>query len=158
MNRYLAQQHSAQINRSSKRQFTHIPISLSQVFYQLKETNVITCETPKPGYRPWNANPNSQCDYHMGQKGHSTDSCWRLKDKIQDLIDIGLIQFDEMPTTGNNSPWYDVMFSQKRIIIIMIISCLEWFFQIYFIFFYFQKKKKKKEKETFLCQQVRVLI
>ena len=95
---------STQINRSLKRKFTHIPIALSQAFHQLKGTNVITCETPKLGYKPWNADPNSQFDYYMGQKGHSTDTCWRLKNKIQELIDVGLIQFDEMPITGNNSP------------------------------------------------------
>ena len=44
----------------------------------------------------------------MRQKGHSIDACWRLKNKIQDLIDIGLVWFDQSATevsiTSKNSP------------------------------------------------------
>ena len=31
----------------------------------------------------------------MGQKGHATDTCWKLKNEIQDLIDAGIIQIKE---------------------------------------------------------------
>ncbi|RDX87772.1 hypothetical protein CR513_30707, partial [Mucuna pruriens] len=33
--------------------------------------------------------PNAKCDYHVGVVGHSTERCWALKHKVQDLIEGG---------------------------------------------------------------------
>ncbi|KAF1898641.1 hypothetical protein Lal_00023648 [Lupinus albus] len=54
---------------------------------------------------PW-YDPNTNCDYHSGIIGHSTETCRALKHRIQDLIDSKLLEFkDTVPTiTGNPLP------------------------------------------------------
>ena len=88
------QQPAQQSNRIVRRQFTRIPIPLSQVLARLRADNLINFEVPKEGYRPRNYDPELKCDYHLGQVGHSTDNSWRLRHRIQDLIDAKLIQLD----------------------------------------------------------------
>ena len=70
--------------------------SLSQIFPQLLSTNLVTVkEAPKvvntasPKY-----NPNARCAYHSDSPGHTTDNCWALRNKVQDLIDAKEIQFE----------------------------------------------------------------
>ena len=66
-----------------------------QVFLHTLTLNLVTLKDP-----PWNPNtsapsyhPNERCAYHSNSPGHDTDSCWTLKDKIQDLIDEGALEF-----------------------------------------------------------------
>ena len=40
-------------------------------------------------------NPNVRCAYHSNSLGHDTNSCWALKNKIQDLIDEGVLEFTQ---------------------------------------------------------------
>ena len=49
-----------------------------------------------PGY-----DPNSYYDFHQAI-GHPTDTCIRLKNEIQNLIDSGKITDPESPSTKNN--------------------------------------------------------
>ena len=52
---------------------------------------------------PKGYDPNAKCDYHAGSVGHSTERCWGLKHKVQDLIDMGLLSFKEDgPNVGTN--------------------------------------------------------
>ena len=39
-------------------------------------------------------NPNARCAYHSDSPGHSTDDCWALRNKVQDLIDAKEVQFE----------------------------------------------------------------
>ncbi|RDX69966.1 hypothetical protein CR513_50849, partial [Mucuna pruriens] len=39
--------------------------------------------------------PNARCDYHGGVVGHATERRWSLKHKVQDLLDGGLLGFQE---------------------------------------------------------------
>ncbi|XP_020205174.1 uncharacterized protein LOC109790439 [Cajanus cajan] len=56
----------------------------------------------QPPY-PKGYDPNAKCDYHAGGVGHSTERCWGLKHKVQDLIDMGLLSFKEdSPNVGTN--------------------------------------------------------
>ena len=71
-------------------------MTLSQIFPQLLSTNLVTVrEAPKvvntasPKY-----NPNARCAYHSDSPGHSTDDCWALRNKVQDLIDAKEVQFE----------------------------------------------------------------
>ena len=71
-------------------------MTLSQILPQLLSTNLVTVrEAPKvvnttsPKY-----NPNARCAYHSDSPGHSTDDCWALRNKVQDLIDAKEIQFE----------------------------------------------------------------
>ena len=66
----------------------------------------MTFELPREDYKPKDYNPELRCEYHLGQVGHSTDNCWRLRHKIQDLIDAKMIQLDFVkapkPNVNNN--------------------------------------------------------
>ena len=47
--------------------------------------------------------PNASCAYHAGFIGHSTEDCWALKYKIQDLINQDILTFyEEIPNVNKN--------------------------------------------------------
>ena len=78
------------------REFTRLSMTLSQILPQLLSTSLVTVrEAPKvvntasPKY-----NPNARCAYHSDSPGHSTDDCWALRNKVQDLIGAKEIQFE----------------------------------------------------------------
>ena len=85
-----------------KRQFTKINMSLDQALQQMLKAGLITLRAPlrNPNTSAPNYHPNNRCAYHSDSPGHTTDNCWPLKNKIQDMIDAGEIQF-EAPETPN---------------------------------------------------------
>ena len=90
------QQYNQQRGERPKRQYTRLSMTLSQILPQLLSTNLVTIkEAPKvvntasPKY-----NPNARCAYHSDSPGHTTDDCWALRNKVQDLIDAKEIQFE----------------------------------------------------------------
>lgn len=42
-----------------------------------------------------NHNPNASCAFHAGYIGYSTEDCWTLKKRIQELIDQEVLSFSE---------------------------------------------------------------
>ena len=53
------------------------------------------CLVPlRPLFSRW-YNDNVQCDYHVGNPGHSTKNCSALKYEVQDLIKFGKLKFEE---------------------------------------------------------------
>ncbi|KAI8537834.1 hypothetical protein RHMOL_Rhmol09G0054800 [Rhododendron molle] len=52
---------------------------------------------PLPKNPPASFKPNLYCAYHQGA-GHLTDSCFRLRHAIQDLIDDGTLQAPPPPS------------------------------------------------------------
>ena len=87
-----------------RREYSRLSMTLSQILPQLLSTNLVTIkEAPKvvntasPKY-----NPNARCAYHSDSPGHTTDDCWALRNKVQDLIDAKEIQF-EAPEIGRAS-------------------------------------------------------
>ena len=77
-------------------------MSLSQILPQLLKNNLVTLkEAPKnsnttsPRY-----NPNARCAFHSDSPGHSTDDCFVLKNKVQDLIDAKEIEFGPPETAA----------------------------------------------------------
>ena len=58
----------------------------------------------QPPYPRW-YNENVHCDYHSGNRGHSTENCTSLKRKVQDLINKGELTFeDEDISDVNRNP------------------------------------------------------
>ncbi|RDY00182.1 hypothetical protein CR513_16663, partial [Mucuna pruriens] len=56
----------------------------------------------EPPY-PRSYDPNARCDYHGGAIGHAMERCWSLKHKVQNLLDNGLLGFeDKGPNVHNN--------------------------------------------------------
>ena len=90
------QRDNARNQNAPQRQFTKINMSLSQSLQHMLKAELITLRNPpqhintsSPKY-----NPNSRCTYHSNSPGHDTNSCWALKNKIQDMIEAREIEFD----------------------------------------------------------------
>ena len=47
-----------------------------------------------PSFPRW-YNACTRCDYHAGNPDHSTKNCTALKHKVQDLINLGKLKFEE---------------------------------------------------------------
>lgn len=56
-----------------------------------------------PPFRPKH-DPNASCAYHVGFIGHSTEDCWALKYKIQDLINQEILTFSEEKPNVKTNP------------------------------------------------------
>ncbi|XP_014519743.1 uncharacterized protein LOC106776790 [Vigna radiata var. radiata] len=82
--------------------FTPIPMTYTQLLPDLLRNNLIeVCPTrpTRPPY-PKKYDINARCDYHEGARGHSTEACKALKHKVQSLIDLGCLKFEEsQPST-----------------------------------------------------------
>ena len=107
-------------------------MTLSQILLQLLSTNLVTVkEAPKvvnttsPKY-----NPNARCAYHSDSPGHTTDDCWALRNKVQDLIDAKEIQFEvpggpnvvtaPMPQHGVNAVEEDRYVAVEEIVTLLL--------------------------------------
>ena len=57
----------------------------------------------QPPYPRW-YNENARCDYHSGNRGHSTEDCTALKRRVHDLIKAGALAFDDddVPDVNRN--------------------------------------------------------
>ncbi|XP_058743213.1 uncharacterized protein LOC131616015 [Vicia villosa] len=85
-----------------KRSFTPLHMPLSQALQHLLSQNLVTLlppysapANPAPGYKH-----HARCAYHSDSPGHDTEDCGPLKHKIQDLIEEGLIEFED-PSKSN---------------------------------------------------------
>ena len=47
----------------------------------------------KPPFPRW-YDPNTHCDFHCGNPGHSIKNCTALKNKVQDLKQVGSMEFE----------------------------------------------------------------
>ena len=83
--------------KEPKRQFTKINTLMSQTLQYLLEMNLVALREPpqKPNTSSPHYDPNVRCAYHSNSPGHDTNSCWALKNKIQDLIDEGVLEFTQ---------------------------------------------------------------
>ena len=93
--------HKQQVDQSKpnmpKRQFTKLNMQLSQALQHLLRMNLMTLIGPhlNPKTSSPNYNPDARCAYHSNSPGHDTDDCWKLKYKIQNLIDEGALEFTQ---------------------------------------------------------------
>ena len=85
------------------RRFSNFNQPLSKVLERLVQKgllrpliNVKPLSSNSPGY-----DPNSYCNFHQAI-GHPTDTCIRLKNEIQNLIESGKITDPENPNTRTN--------------------------------------------------------
>ncbi|KAI5390588.1 hypothetical protein KIW84_075770 [Lathyrus oleraceus] len=85
-----------------RRQFTKINMTLAQALQGMLKANLITLRDPPANLNTTSPryNPNARCAYHSDSPGHDTNDCWSLKNKIQDMIEAGEIEFDP-PETPN---------------------------------------------------------
>jgi hypothetical protein len=86
------------------RQFTPLPMSLTELYPILIEKGLISPIVPKPygGPQRRDFNPNSACDFHFGEVGHTVENCGQLRHRVQDLIDHGVLKFEGLPNITTN--------------------------------------------------------
>ncbi|KAI8550892.1 hypothetical protein RHMOL_Rhmol06G0142800 [Rhododendron molle] len=79
-------------NRSQPRVFANFEAPLSSVLEKLVKSGHLQplTPTPLPPNLPPSHNPNVFCAYHQ-MPGHHTDSCFRLRHAIQDLVENGTL-------------------------------------------------------------------
>ena len=82
---------------TSEKRFTEINMSLSQVLQRLLEVELILLRDPPrhPNTAFPEYNLNARCAYHSNSPGHDTDSCWALRNKIQDLVKETTLEFTQ---------------------------------------------------------------
>jgi hypothetical protein len=90
--------------RKELRQFTPLPMPLTELYPILIEKSLISPVVPRPynGPQRRDFNPNSTCDFHFGEVGHTVENCSQLKHRVQDLIDHGVLKFEGLPNITTN--------------------------------------------------------
>ncbi|KAL5124508.1 hypothetical protein HKD37_02G004891 [Glycine soja] len=76
---------------------TPIPMAYSELWPSLLENHLVVAIPGKvfqPPYPKW-YNSNAKCAYHSGAPGHNIDSCLPFKYKVQHLINVGWLSFQE---------------------------------------------------------------
>ena len=86
-----------QQHKEPRRLFTRLNVSLTHILQHLLKMNLVALREPprKPNTSSPSYNPNVRCAYHSNSPGHGANSCWALKNKIQDLIDEGVLEFTQ---------------------------------------------------------------
>ena len=69
-------------------------MSLTQALHHVLEAKLVVLR--EPPQKPNTSSPyykhNERCMYHSNSRGHDTDHCWALKNKIYDLIDGEMLE------------------------------------------------------------------
>ena len=83
-----------------------IPMTYTELYLKLVQGGLLSpIDIPplQPPYPRW-YNENVRCDYHSGNRGHSTKNCTTLKRKVQDLIKKRELTFEDedVPNVNRN--------------------------------------------------------
>ncbi|RDX89891.1 hypothetical protein CR513_28315, partial [Mucuna pruriens] len=86
--------------------WTLTPIPLYKTAFPITGTK--TCgdnslQAPRAPY-PRSYDPGAWCDYHNRVVRHTTEKCWSLKHKVQDLLDGGQFRFQNQGPNAHNNP------------------------------------------------------
>ncbi|KAH0776541.1 hypothetical protein KY290_007952 [Solanum tuberosum] len=72
--------------------------------YQVSWLKVAGCVTPIPAKNPYAQfkwyDPNKICEYHSGIKGHTTEECCAMRNKIHQLIEAKVIHWIDLVPKG----------------------------------------------------------
>ncbi|XP_031398440.1 uncharacterized protein LOC116209005 [Punica granatum] len=77
-----------------RRQYAPLPVPLSHIYRQLHAGNKIGTIAPGPNFDPTAQDQSKRCEYHQGAPGHTLDNCWRLRERIQEMIDAKELSFN----------------------------------------------------------------
>ena len=92
--------HKSSGQKKEDPEFSLIPMTYTEAFKRFHEKQILhpigpTADLPaNDRSKKWNE--NQYCLYHRG-KGHDTEKCFRLKHKIQDMIDAGELPMSKSP-------------------------------------------------------------
>ncbi|XP_050919781.1 uncharacterized protein LOC127137354 [Lathyrus oleraceus] len=93
-------------NYGKRTQYDKIPVPYTDLVPYLIHVGAIVPKEIPQAMSPYHYkhNPNASCAYHAGHVGHSTEDCWPLKNKIQDLIDRKILTFSEEKPNVKTNP------------------------------------------------------
>ncbi|KAL5131311.1 hypothetical protein HKD37_12G034220 [Glycine soja] len=89
-----------------KDNFSPIPMAYSELWLSLLENHLVVAIPEKvfqPPYPKW-YDPSAKCAYHSGAPGHNIDSCIPFKYKVQHLISVGWLSFQEEGPNVKTNP------------------------------------------------------
>ncbi|KAL5193628.1 hypothetical protein HKD37_20G055821 [Glycine soja] len=89
-----------------KDNFPPIPMAYSELWPSLLENHLVVAIPGKvlqPPYPKW-YDPSAKCVYHSGVPGHNIDSCIPFKYKVQHLISVGWLAFQEEGPNVKTNP------------------------------------------------------
>ena len=96
--------------QQDRAKFDPIPITYIELYPKLVQCDsLVLMDIPlmQPPYPKW-YNENARCDYHSGNKGHSTKDCTALKRRVHNLIKARALTFeDEDVPNVNENPLSD---------------------------------------------------
>lgn len=87
-------------------QFDKIDVPYAELVSYLIHVGAIVPRELLAASPPFNCshNPNATCSFHAGFIGHSTEDCWALKKRIQELIDQEILSFSEEKPNVKTNP------------------------------------------------------
>ena len=90
--------------KSEPRKFCTLPLPMDELYLRLLEKRLIFLvflEQSPHLLHDW----SKQCEFHFGRPGHSLEDCHALKQKVQDLVDHGILRIHEGSTPSVIIAW-----------------------------------------------------
>ncbi|XP_052888050.1 uncharacterized protein LOC128296649 [Gossypium arboreum] len=91
---------------SEKVPFMPIPVTYQELYQSLFDAQAIApfhLKPLQPPYPKW-YDANAKCEYHAGILGHSIENCTGFKKVVERLIKMGVVKFNNTPSTENSLP------------------------------------------------------
>ena len=96
-----------------------ISSSYAKLFSKLMESRLIMLiHLPplKPPFPKW-YDPNTHYDFHCGNPGHSIENCTALKNRVQNLIQVGLVELETSDEQGKGGSQFSSFSRGKTIVL-----------------------------------------
>ncbi|PKI39701.1 hypothetical protein CRG98_039914 [Punica granatum] len=77
-----------------RRQYPSLPVSLSHIYQQIRDKIALG-----PNLDPTIQDQSKQCEYHQGAPRHILNNYWKLRERVQEMIDAKELVFNAVPWT-----------------------------------------------------------
>ncbi|PKI35767.1 hypothetical protein CRG98_043842, partial [Punica granatum] len=81
------------------KQYPALPVPLSHIYQQIRDK--VGTTAPGPSFDPTIQDQSKRCEYHQGAPGHTVDNCWKLRAKVQEMIDAKELVFNAVRPSIN---------------------------------------------------------
>uniref|UniRef100_A0A2N9I6M0 Retrotransposon gag domain-containing protein n=1 Tax=Fagus sylvatica TaxID=28930 RepID=A0A2N9I6M0_FAGSY len=90
--------------KSESRKFCTLPMPMDELYPRLLEKRLISPVFLKQSPHLLH-DSSKKCEFHFGRPGHSLEDCHALKNKVQDLVDHGILRINEGSTPSVIIAW-----------------------------------------------------
>jgi hypothetical protein len=90
--------------KSESRKFCTLPMPMDELYPRLLEKRLISPVFLKQSPHLLH-DSSKKCEFHFGRPGHSLEDCHALKNKVQDLVDHGILRINEGITPSVIIAW-----------------------------------------------------